>query len=45
MAQEKEEGETAVQEESEPDSPLSSLPPDEPPQILIDGQEDEMDTT
>lgn len=45
MTQEKEEGETAVQEESEPDSPLSSLPPDEPPRILIGGQEDEMDTT
>ncbi|KAK1832879.1 Tho complex subunit 7-domain-containing protein [Podospora conica] len=38
MAKEEEE------EEEEPDSPLTPLPSDDPPQILIDGQ-DTMDTT
>ncbi|KAK0731096.1 Tho complex subunit 7-domain-containing protein [Lasiosphaeris hirsuta] len=33
------------EEEEEPDSPLTPLPSDDPPQILIDGQEDTMDTT
>ena len=41
--EEEEEDEDEVEEE-EPDSPLTPLPSDDPPQILIDGQ-DTMDTT
>ncbi|KAL2260659.1 hypothetical protein VTK26DRAFT_5262 [Humicola hyalothermophila] len=38
-------GETRDDDRSEPDSPLTPPPADDPPQILVDGQPDTMDTT
>jgi len=43
MVEAKEEGEAVVEDDSEPDSPLTPPPADV--RILIDGQDDEMDTT
>jgi len=33
------------EEDEEPDSPLTPVPSDDPPQIVVDGEEDKMDTT
>ncbi|KAM7207666.1 Tho complex subunit 7 domain containing protein [Naviculisporaceae sp. PSN 640] len=48
VKEEQEQGQGQEEEEEEPDSPLTPVPADDPPQIVVDdenGPEDKMDTT